>query len=305
MPILCALVGATGVGKTKFSLALAERLGAEIISLDSRQIYKDFCIGTAQPSEEDRALVPHHLVDFLSPELPFSVGKFSSLVRDLLSSDLQKNYILVGGTGLYLKALTEGLANIPEISTSVHTTCAALLKEHGLEFVRNKVFEMDPSLEGSIQARDCQRLLRALEVCTQTGRRFSEIRNERCNGLGKIPVFWLVRERTNLYEMIDSRVLRMVENGWIDEVETLSKKVSLSAPAWQSLGYMEWLNYINGKADKNSVLELIRQGTRHYAKRQITWFRHQNECVELNFDEKSDRMLRIVEENLLKSNSNC
>lgn len=298
MPLLCALVGATGVGKTKLSLSLAKELRAEIISMDSRQIYRDFCIGTAQPSKDALRTIPHHLVDFYPPTESFSVGEFVREVKTLLRKNPETSYILVGGTGMYLQALTEGLAEIPPVSEDVRERCEKMLAEEGLESLFKKVQEMDPDSAQTILPQDRQRLLRALEVSMQTGRKFSEIRNDRKGGVGRVKTFWLDRERTTLYANIDKRVLQMVEDGWKEEVETLLERVPLDAPAWQSLGYKEWISCIQGKMSEKEVIETVQQGTRRYAKRQITWFRHQTvaERVDLGlpFDESFAKIVRAL-----------
>ena len=284
MPLLCALVGATGVGKTKLSLSLAKELRAEIISMDSRQIYRDFCIGTAQPSKDALRTIPHHLVDFYPPTESFSVGEFVREVKTLLRKNPETSYILVGGTGMYLQALTEGLAEIPPVSEDVRERCEKMLAEEGLESLFKKVQEVDPDSAQTILPQDRQRLLRALEVSIQTGRKFSEIRNDRKGGVGRVKTFWLDRERTTLYANIDKRVLQMVEEGWKEEVEALLERVPLDAPAWQSLGYKEWISCIQGKMSEKEVIETVQQGTRRYAKRQITWFRHQTVAERVDLD---------------------
>jgi len=285
MPLLCALVGATGVGKTKLSLSLAKEFHAEIISMDSRQIYQGFCIGTAQPSKEALQMIPHHLVDFYPPTEVFSVGEFVREVKELLHQNPQTAYILVGGTGMYLQALTEGLAEIPQVSEDVRMRCETFLAKEGLDALYKKVRKIDPDSAQTILPQDRQRLLRALEVSIQTGRKFSEIRNDRKGGIGNVKTFWLDRERTTLYANIDKRVLQMVEDGWKEEVESLLERVPLNAPAWQSLGYKEWISCIQGKMSAKDVIEAVQQGTRRYAKRQITWFRHQTVAEKVDLDE--------------------
>lgn len=298
MPLLCALVGATGVGKTKLSLSLAKELRAEIISMDSRQIYRDFCIGTAQPSKDALRTIPHHLVDFYPPTESFSVGEFVREVKTLLRKNPETSYILVGGTGMYLQALTEGLAEIPPVSEDVRERCEKMLAEEGLESLFKKVQEVDPDSAQTILPQDRQRLLRALEVSIQTGRKFSEIRNDRKGGVGRVKTFWLDRERTTLYANIDKRVLQMVEDGWKEEVEALLERVPLDAPAWQSLGYKEWISCIQGKMSEKEVIETVQQGTRRYAKRQITWFRHQTVAervdLDLPFDENFAKIVSAL-----------
>ncbi len=300
MPILCALVGATGVGKTKLSLSLAKEFRAEIISMDSRQIYKDFCIGTAQPSKEAQQAIPHHLVDFFPPTESFSVGEFVRNVKTLLRANPQTSYILVGGTGMYLQALTEGLAEIPQVSEEVRLHCESILAREGLDALYKKVQEIDPDSAQMILPQDRQRLLRALEVSIQTGRKFSEVRNDRKGGLGNVRTFWLDRDRTTLYANIDKRVIQMVDDGWKEEVESLLSNVPLTAPAWQSLGYKEWVSCIQGRISPQEVIESVQQGTRRYAKRQITWFRHQTVAERVNLDEEFEKIFVEMSQKLVR-----
>jgi tRNA dimethylallyltransferase len=284
MPILCALVGATGVGKTELAIMLAKHFNAEIISLDSRQIYKGFCIGTAQPSEEYRQQVIHHFVNFLSPTERYSAGRFCKEAKALVETHPEKTYILVGGTGLYLQSLIGGLPELPVISESIRSALLIRLKNEGLVTLYEEACATDPAAMSNIPANDVQRILRTLEICMQTGKKYSEIRQHRVGGLGSIKTFWLNRPRDNLYAAIDARVVNMVAAGWITEVENLLKMVPGNAPAWQSLGYREWADHLCGKKDFTEVLHFVQQETRRFAKRQLTWFRHQTEATQVNMD---------------------
>lgn len=297
MPILCALVGATGVGKTKSSLAIAKAFHAEIISMDSRQIYRGFRIGTAQPSREALAAVPHHLVDFFSPEERFSAGDFVRHVKEILETNPTKSYILVGGTGLYLQALTEGLAEIPKVSENVRLECERMLEREGSASFYEKVRKIDPESARALLPQDRQRLLRALEVFLETGRKFSDIRKSRVGGIGKVKTFWLTRNRETLYRRIDERVLQMISEGWKEEVVNLYANIPANAPAWQSLGYREWALSLEGKLRQEEVVERVQSGSRHYAKRQLTWFRHQTEAEIVNLDKNFERVLdKMIQE---------
>ena len=267
--------------------------------MDSRQIYKDFCIGTAQPSKEALKNIPHHLVDFYPPTENFSVGEFVRLVKELLQKNPETPYILVGGTGMYLQALTEGLAEIPQVREDIRKECEEILLNEGLDALYQKVKEIDPDSAQTILPQDRQRLLRALEVSKQTGRKFSEVRNDRKGGIGNVKTFWLDRERTTLYANIDKRVLQMVEEGWKEEVENLLSQVPLTAPAWQSLGYKEWISCIQGEMSSQEVIEMVQQGTRRYAKRQITWFRHQTVAERIDLGENFDQNLEKIARSLI------
>jgi tRNA dimethylallyltransferase len=284
MPILFALVGATGVGKSRLSLKLAERFHAEIIGVDSRQIYKDFAIGTAQPSKEDMAQVPHHLINFCSPARAYSAGDFCSDVKDLLLHNPEKNFVLVGGTGLYLQALTLGLPRIPAIDSSVRENLEKDFQKKGLAEMCALARTVDSEAMDSADENNPHRILRILEVWQGTGRKLSEWKKEREGGIGEVPVFWLTRSRKNLYARINARVDQMVQQGWIDEVQELSKSIPLDAPAWQSLGYRELLG-VQDPASVETVLEEVKKKTRNYAKRQITWFSRQVDSVQIDLDE--------------------
>ena len=293
MPILFALVGATGVGKSRLSLELAERFDADIIGVDSRQIYKGFAIGTAQPPAEDLLRVRHHLVDFLDPRQAYSAGDFCANVKSLLADNLNKNYILVGGTGLYLQSLMLGLPQLPKIDDSVRKS----FEDEALQFGNNSLYEkakaVDPEAMEKVEVNNVQRIIRILEVYQLTGRKLSDWQKERVGGIGILPVFWLNRSRENLYARIDARVDQMMADGWMDEIQTLAKTVPLDAPAWQSLGYKELL-YAKDGNQVQSVLEEVKRKTRNYAKRQLTWFRWQVKSTEIDLDTCDDPTNLVV-----------
>lgn len=288
MPILFALVGATGIGKSNFSLELAESYNAEIIGVDSRQIYKGFSIGTAQPDAESLARVPHHLVDFLSPTETFSAGAFCRLVKALVDEKPDKSFILVGGTGLYVQSLMLGLPKIPEIDSDFRRSLELQIARDGVEAAYRQACVLDPEAMEKVVPGNVQRITRVLEVCMATGRKLSEFQKEREGGIGGIPVFSLERERDELYRRINKRVDQMMEDGWLEECRDLAKIVPLDAPAWQSLGYRELLQAKN-RADIDIIVENVKQKTRNYAKRQLTWFRWQLDCTPIDM-ENPDKM---------------
>ena len=283
MPILFALAGATGIGKSELSLRLAEHYGAEIIGVDSRQVYRGFTIGTAQPSASDMARVRHHLVDFLEPERKYSVGEFCRDVKNILQGNPERNYILVGGTGLYMQTLMLGLPQIPAVPESAREELEKIAQAEGADSLYKMALDADPELAQSVEPNNVQRLIRILEVYRATGRKLSDWQKEREGGIGKLPVFWLQRERDVLYKRIDSRVDKMIKDGWVEEVRELSKTVPLDAPAWQSLGYRELLA-AQTDAEMAQVIEEVKKKTRNYAKRQLTWFRGQMDCVPVNME---------------------
>ncbi|SHL64588.1 tRNA (adenosine(37)-N6)-dimethylallyltransferase MiaA [Fibrobacter sp. UWH4] len=285
MPVLFALVGATGIGKSELSLRLAEHYDAEIIGVDSRQIYKGFCIGTAQPDAASLVRVKHHLVDFLDPMESFSAGGFCNKVKELLSANPERNYILVGGTGLYLQSLMLGLPQIPAVPEEVRLELENLAAREGADSLYKMAMAADPELVRNVEPNNVHRLVRIVEVFKATGRRLSEFQKDREGGIGKLPIFWLQRERDALYKRIDSRVDQMIQDGWVDEVNVLAKDVPLSAPAWQSLGYRELLQ-VKSSAEMDEVVEEVKKKTRNYAKRQLTWFRWQVESAPIDMEKE-------------------
>ena len=290
MPIVFALVGATGIGKSELSLRLAEHFDAEIIGVDSRQVYKGFSIGTAQPDAASLKRVKHHLVDFLDPNESFSAGAFCGAVKELLSDNPHKNYILVGGTGLYLQSLMLGLPKIPTIPESVRHELEDLARAEGVDSLYKMACEADPESAEKADANNVQRLVRILEVYKATGRKLSEFQKEREGGIGELRVYWLQRERDTLYKRIDSRVDQMIKEGWVEEARELSESVPLTAPAWQSLGYRELLQAKND-AEMALVLEEVKKKTRNYAKRQLTWFRGQMNCIPIDMEKDPFRSI--------------
>ncbi len=284
MPIVFALVGATGIGKSELSLRLAESFNAEIIGVDSRQLYKGFSIGTAQPDTASLKRVKHHLVDFLPPTETFSAGEFCRQVKNLLAENPDKKYILVGGTGLYVQSLLLGLPNIPAVPPSVRKKFEDMAACEGSASLYKMACEVDPESAANVDPNNAQRLVRILEVFEATGRPLSGYQKEREGGIGAVPVFWLQRERDVLYKRIDARVDQMIKEGWVEEVQELSQTVPLTAPAWQSLGYRELLQ-AKSASEMAGVIEEVKKKTRNYAKRQLTWFRGQMNCSSIDMNE--------------------
>ena len=290
MPIVFALVGATGIGKSELSLRLAESFNAEIIGVDSRQVYKGFSIGTAQPDTASLKRVKHHLVDFLPPTETFSAGEFCRRVKNLLAENPDKKYILVGGTGLYVQSLLLGLPNIPAIPPRVRKKFEDMAACEGSASLYKMACEVDAELASKVEEGNVHRLVRIVEVYRATGRRLSEFQKEREGGIGTLPVFWLQRDRDALYKRIDVRVDKMMQDDWLDEVRALAETVPLDAPAWQSLGYRELLQ-AKTSADVSCVLDDVKRKTRNYAKRQLTWFRWQLECVPVDMENDPQRFI--------------
>lgn len=281
MPILFAIVGATGTGKSGVAVELAARYGADIIGVDSRQVYKGFAIGTAQPSAADMEKVKHHMVNFLEPEKVFSAGDFCESVRNLLAANPERKFIAVGGTGLYMQSLMLGLPQIPKVAPEMRAEIEKLGETSG----ENSLFEMarsvDPEAMANVDEHNVQRIVRILEVFRATGRKLSDWQKERVGGIGALPVFWLDRPREELYARIDARVDQMMRDGWMEEVLRLAGTVPLTAPAWQSLGYRELL-CAKSSSEIAHVIDDVKRKTRNYAKRQLTWFRGQMQTTRID-----------------------
>ena len=195
----------------------------------------------------------------------------------------ERNYILVGGTGLYMQTLMLGLPQIPAVPESAREELEKIAQAEGAGSLYKMALDADPELVRSVEPNNVQRLIRILEVYRSTGRKLSDWQKEREGGIGKLPVFWLQRERDVLYKRIDSRVDKMIKDGWVEEVRELSKTVPLDAPAWQSLGYRELLA-AQTDTEMAQVVEDVKKKTRNYAKRQLTWFRGQMDCVPVDME---------------------
>jgi len=302
MSILGAILGATGSGKTELAVSVAQKLGTEIICMDSRQLYNGFRIGTAQPSAGDLSAVPHHIVDFLPPEQQYNVAEFAKDVKNLLTQRPSAKFILVGGTGLYMQALCRGLDPLPPSNLEIRER----LKKHYEGKKRElylEVLKVNPSIEGKIMQGDTQRLLRILEL-KELGYGIYDIGHYRVGGIGSIPSVWLDFPRDELYRRINERVVKMLKNGWVEEVAELSRTVPANASAWQSLGYMELRNALEKNENPFSIAESIAIKSRHYAKRQITWFKHKENPVHIDGKTaKSESNLKKIIENFQVSNN--
>jgi tRNA dimethylallyltransferase len=280
------LTGPTGSGKSRLALELAERLGAEIVSMDSMALYRGMDIGTAKPSAEDRRRIPHHLLDVLNPWESASVAwwldQATACCRDICARG--RRPLVVGGTPLYLKALLYGLFDGPPADPEVRRRLETEAEQAGRETLHERLATIDPASAGRLHPHDIRRVIRALEVWELTGKPLSawqtQWRARPQPDAGGIPrVLWLDLPRQVLYERIDLRVRRMIEEGLIKEVQALrALPRPLSREATQALGYKEMFEYLDGRANLEDTIRLIQKRSRHFAKRQLTWFRHLPEC---------------------------
>ncbi|MCH8961002.1 MAG: tRNA (adenosine(37)-N6)-dimethylallyltransferase MiaA, partial [Bacteroidetes bacterium] len=270
------ITGPTAVGKTSLSLELAGRLGADIISADSRQIYRELTIGTAKPTPEERARVPHHFIDEINLGTPFSAGAFarqaSERIRDIV--DRGRLPLIVGGSTLYLHALQFGLADIPPVSSDVRRRLDVRLDEEGADVLFDELNRFDPASAATLDPTKTQRLVRALEVYHGTGLPLSSYHKDQEPPPFTFNVIVLNRDRKALYARINQRVDGMLECGLLDEVRGLLERgVDPAEQALQTIGYQEPIAYLRGAIDYDEMVRLIKRNSRRYAKRQLTWFR--------------------------------
>lgn len=291
------IAGPTGVGKTSLSIKLAKRLNGEIISGDSAQVFKGLNIGTAKISKNEMMGVTHHLIDIVEPLEKYSVGQFQK-DADLILESLEKRGktpILVGGTGLYLRAVTDGLSHLPPADKD--------LRERFKEFSTEEIFEKLKSLDfvasQAIHPNNRVKIERALEVCILSGEKFSvlSLKNIKNNNFDFLKIS-LERDRDFLYSRINVRVDSMIKEGLVEEVSSLFQKYGDKLKTLNIIGYAEIIQFLEGKCTLEESIENIKQNSRHYAKRQFTWFRGDSSYVWYNLDLMSEE--EIIE-NILKN----
>lgn len=268
------MVGPTAVGKTSFAIALAKALGTEIISADARQCYKEMNIGVARPSADELKTVPHHFIASHSVNENINASFYENWAMNKVETlfSTKDAIVMVGGTGLYIKAFCEGLDLIPAIDAEIRENIIAQYEKLGMRWLQKEVSVKDPQYWEKGEQKNPQRLMRALEVRLGTGSSITSFQNKKAvERPFKIVKIGLELPREELYERINARVLTMLEEGLEKEVKSLEAVAHLNA--LQTVGYSEWKDYFEGKISKEKVIENIQQNTRHYAKRQMTWFK--------------------------------
>lgn len=276
-PTVYIVVGPTAVGKTAYATELAKKLKTEIISADARQCFKELNIGVARPAEAELASVPHHFIASHSIHEPVNAGVFETYALEKTAELLNQygSVVMVGGTGLYIKAFTEGMDAIPSIDPAIRLQIQNDLSIHGLAWLQVQVEKLDPAYWAAAdlgEQQNAQRLSRALEVVLGTGQSILNFqKQQKKHRPFAIQKIGLEMARPQLYDRINQRVLQMVEMGLEEEVKALLPLFKLNA--LQTVGYQEWLPYFEGKQSKEAVISAIQQNTRHYAKRQMTWFK--------------------------------
>ena len=280
------IAGPTGVGKTKISIDLASELNAEIISSDSAQVYKGLNIGTAKITEKEMQEIKHHLIDIVEPISKYSVGNFEKDANKILNQNSEKNFLLVGGTGLYINSVTNGLSILPEADKKTREYLSTLDNQTLLELA----LKYDEEATKEIHPNNRVRLERVVEVFLLTGQKFSELSKKNIkNNNFKFLKIALERDRENLYDRINKRVDIMFEQGLVDEVKNLYKIYGEKLYKLNIIGYNEIIDYINGKISLDETSYRIKLNSRHYAKRQFTWFKADKEYQWFNLDEVSEQ----------------
>jgi len=303
-PPAIVLLGATATGKSAVALALAEAMAregvsAEIVNADALQVYRGFDIGTAKPTPEERARVPHHLVDILEPHERYSAGEFARRAREALADIHARGgrALVVGGSGLYLRALLEGLSPVPRGDRDVRRALRRRLEDEGATALYEELERRDPETAARLSEADTQRILRALEVVEVSGTPLSEWIERRPFGTQRLPSLriGLTLPRAILYDRIAFRVDRMKERGWLDEVRRLlDSGLTPELPAFQAIGYRQLVRHVRGRTSLDAALEELTRQTRRFAKRQETWFRKEPDVAWFRSDDLEELVPAIL-----------
>ena len=292
---LISIIGSTGIGKTKLAIEMAKHFGTEIISCDSRQFFKEMKIGTATPTDEELAQAKHHFIGHLSVQDYYSIGQYEEDALEKIEEIFEKNdfAVLVGGSMMYEKAVVEGLNDLPEANAENQEKLQKILDEEGLEKLQEILKNLDEEYYNVVHKENPRRLLRAIDVIWQTSRKYSEIIAEPKHKRDfKVIRIGITAPREIMYERINLRVDKMLENGLIDEVKSLTEYQKL-VPL-QTVGYTEIFKYLEGTWDLDFAIEEIKKNSRRYAKRQETWNRKVENVTWLPYDYSEEQLHEIL-----------
>lgn len=296
---LITIVGATAIGKTALSIKLAQHFGCDIISCDSRQFYKETTIGTAVPDNDELASATHHFIQNRSIFDDYSVGQFEKDALNKLNELFEKTpiQIMVGGSGLYVDAVLKGLDYFPDVAPEVREKLSLELEEKGIEYLQEKLKELDLESYNSIAINNPHRLTRALEICIGTGKTYSSFKNKpkEARNFSSIKI-GLKADREIMYSRINKRVDIMIQNGLLEEAKAVYPHKNLNA--LQTVGYRELFEYFDGNFTKEFAISEIKKNTRRFAKRQGTWFRKDPNIVWFDFEEKTSEIIKKIEEKI-------
>lgn len=294
---LLLILGPTGVGKTELSLRVAEHFGCPIVNCDSRQIFRGIPIGTAAPTAEEQARVKHYFIATRELEEDYNAGQFERDAIALLD-DLFKSHdvvVMTGGSMLYADAVCHGLDDLPAVPPDIRTQVQRGYEEKGLNWLQTEVQRLDPDYWEEVDRQNPARLMHCVELCLTTGKAYSSLRtNTRRERPFRIIKIGLERPRALLYARIDERVKQMIAEGLVEEARAVYPKRALNS--LQTVGYRELFAYFDGEYDLDRAIELIQQNTRHYAKRQLTWFRRDKEIVWLNAEEDYEKNIASIDD---------
>ena len=288
---LISVSGATAIGKTNFAIELAQKLQNEIISCDSRQFYKEMTIGTAKPSKEELKKIPHHFINNISIHQSYSVGQFEREAIEIIEKLLATHnaVIMVGGSGLYEKAILEGLDQFPETTIETRNYLNQLFLNEGIESLQKLLKEKDEEYFNEVDIHNSQRIIRALEVCIDSGKPFSSFRKKSSQQRNfKVIRIGLQAPRETIYERINDRVEKMFEQGLQQEAQNLYEFRTYNA--LQTVGYQEIFQFLEGKISLTEAKEEIKKNTRRFAKRQQTWYNKQHNIKWIDYDKTKDFM---------------
>lgn len=302
---LVILTGPTAVGKTEISIELARRIGGEIISADSIQVYKGMDIGSAKITKEEMQGIPHYLIDVLDPTQEFNVHVFKRMAKEAIEAIYRKGKIpiIVGGTGFYIQAVLYDIDfDVTDDSHAYRTALETTAKEKGNVYLHNLLKEVDPASADAIHYNNVKRVIRALEYYHDTGKTISSHNSSQRNNTSPyhFAYFVLNDKRERLYERINKRVDIMLENGLVAEVKRLlDDGCHKDMVSMQGIGYKEIIDYIENHLSLEETAELIKKNTRHFAKRQLTWFRRERDVTMINMDELGYQQEKILDEMLM------
>ncbi|MDD4378937.1 MAG: tRNA (adenosine(37)-N6)-dimethylallyltransferase MiaA [Dysgonamonadaceae bacterium] len=298
MNTLLVLLGPTGVGKTAWSIRIAEKLSSPILSADSRQLYKGMPIGTAAPTPDQLSRAKHYFVGILSPEEYYSASRYEEEAITLIEKLHKKHpvVVMVGGSMLYIDAVCRGIDEMPTIDDELRKDLQQLYRKEGLDPIRQQLKLLDPVFYRQVDLKNPKRVIHALEVCLMTGKPYSSLRtNLRKKRPFRIVKIGFTRERQELYDRINARVYDMIDNGLIEEAQRLYPLRHLNS--LNTVGYKELFDYFDGKYDLNTAIEKIKQHSRNYARKQLSWFKRDQEIHWIHLsDEKIDVEAQIMKQ---------
>ena len=297
MKTLLLIVGPTGVGKTELALRVAERYGCPIVSCDSRQIFREIPIGTAAPTLEEQRRVQHYFVGERSIEDEYNAGQYERDALKLLDSLFAKRdmVVMTGGSMLYADAVCKGLDDLPSVPSSIRADVQREYETKGLAWLQSEVQRLDPAYWAEVDQQNPARLAHCVELCRVTGEPYSALRSHTAKARPfRILKIGLDRPRAELYARIDKRVKQMMAAGLLDEAKAVYPKRALNS--LQTVGYKELFAYLDGEYDLGRAIELIQQNSRHYAKRQLTWFRRDKEIHWLNANDEYEKNSDIIDD---------